>query len=66
LKGWGDAGRYRPSIVVVASREPGTPVVCCPITGTVVSRKDRHAKTQRANATFKDILLKNNMGFILS
>src|SRR5262249_3361865 len=35
--GCAGGGRYRPSIVVVAVGEPGSPVVCCAIAGTKVS-----------------------------
>src|SRR5215469_5429694 len=35
--GGGGGGRYRPSIVVVAVGEPGTPVACCASAGTPIS-----------------------------
>src|SRR5262249_45447760 len=41
----GGGGRYRPSIVVVASGEPGTPVVCCAAAGA-----DMVAPTNKATS----------------
>src|SRR5215469_1720039 len=34
----GGGGRYFPSIVVVAPGEPGVPVVCCAVVGTIRNR----------------------------
>jgi hypothetical protein len=35
--GCGGGGSWLPGIVVVASGEPGAPVVCCAIAGTIVN-----------------------------
>src|SRR5215471_3861218 len=48
----GGGGRYRPSIVVVASGEPGTPVVCCAAAGA-----DMVAPTNKATSPRRMFLL---------
>jgi len=51
-------------MVVVAEGEPGTPVVCCPMTGAAIN-KDRHAVAHPKRIAFENILFNNNMIFSL-
>src|SRR5215470_17497399 len=54
-KGEAGGGRYFPSIVVVASGEPGVPVVCWASAGHMVTAR---AKTHATNALiFMDVVL---------
>jgi hypothetical protein len=59
-------GSCFPSMVVVESGEPGTPVVCWAVAGTTVSRKDRHAIAHHENLNFDEVLFKNNTLLLLS
>src|SRR5215467_13022530 len=44
LNGWGGAGRYLPSTVVVEAGEPGVPVVCCAELVATATRSKRLAR----------------------
>src|SRR6516164_10705702 len=45
----GGGGRYLPSIVVVASGEPGVPVVCCASVGAIVNTVNVAAESNSAD-----------------